>query len=145
LTLSSALASYTENLDRRIEESDVVGIGRDHPLVSTPGTDDHVRIHDIGGAGRCEQPSDVGGVDPGERNHIGRRLADETSKAHVTLGVTDRLREGAGRDCHSCLGLGRPSEQDNDSPAVPIDGAAWNATRPAGAARRAGRALPHRA
>lgn len=108
--MHSASGSQRKQLDLRIEMSKVLWIRGGHPLVSTPCADDHVRIHHVGSTAGREQPADVGGVDPAQRNQIGGRLADKACQPYLTLGPTDRLSEGARRHGHASPSLGGASE-----------------------------------
>ena len=50
-----------------------------------------MRVTDVGGAARGEQPSDVGCVNPVERDDVGPRLSDQSRKPDLTFGSADGL------------------------------------------------------
>jgi hypothetical protein len=50
-----------------------------------------MRITDVGGTARGEQPSDVGCVNPVERDDVGPRLPDQSRKPDLTFGSEDGL------------------------------------------------------
>jgi hypothetical protein len=56
--------SSLDELDLRVEESKIAGIGRHDPLAPPSCADHHMGVDDVGCPARCQKPPDVGGIDP---------------------------------------------------------------------------------
>jgi hypothetical protein len=87
----SGALSDLEELQCGIKGTKVIWIRCHDTLTLAPRTDHDVRITDVGGTARGEQPSDVGCVNPVERDDVGPRLSDHSRQADLTFWSADGL------------------------------------------------------
>lgn len=66
-----------DQLNLRIESSEIAGVGSDDLLAATPPTDHHV--HDVGRPAGSQEPTDPGGVDSVQGDNVGIRMPDQPS------------------------------------------------------------------
>src|SRR5580658_1279913 len=83
--------SEDDQLCRWVESSQVTWV-RSHDVLPAPtGADHDVSIDYVRRPARGEQSADTRGIDPIERNDVGRRLADQPRQAYLTLRPPDCL------------------------------------------------------
>jgi hypothetical protein len=75
----------------RVEPCQVVRVAGDDKLPSPVRADDDVRVDDVGGAGRGEQPADVRGIHPVERDNIGGRRPGQPNQPDLPFGPASTL------------------------------------------------------